>query len=110
MLPIVEEAAAILQHQEEIAVDVLVPAQLAPLPRHALIAVLGRYDRVVIAEEAHGYGGVGAEIAALLAESGYRGRIRRVATPPVPILAARSLEAAQMPNADTVVQAVLSTI
>ena len=89
---------------------VLALAQLAPLPRHALIAALSRYERVVIAEEAPGPGGVGAEIAALLAEAGYRGRVRRVATPPVPIPAARSLEAAMLPNADTVVQAVLSTI
>ena len=110
MLLTVEEAVRILERDEEIAVDVLVPAQLAPLPRHALIAALRRYDRVVIAEEAHGFGGVGAEIAALLAESGYRGQVRRVATPPVPIPAARSLEAAVLPNAAAVVHAVLSTI
>jgi 2-oxoisovalerate dehydrogenase E1 component len=110
MLLVVEEAVGILEREEEIAVDVLALAQLAPLPRHALIAALSHYDRVVIAEEAPGPGGVGAEIAALLAEAGYRGRVRRVATPPVPIPAARSLEAALLPNADTVVQAVLSTI
>ncbi len=110
MLPIVEDAVGILRSEEEIAVDVLVPAQLAPLPRHTLIAALFRYERVVIAEEAHGFGGVGAEIGALLAEAGYRGRLRRVATPPVPIPAARSLEAAVLPTADTIVQAVLSMI
>jgi 2-oxoisovalerate dehydrogenase E1 component len=110
MVSAVEAAADILWRREEIAVDILVLAQLAPLPAHALIAALLRHERVVIVEEAHGFGGVGAEIAALLAEAGFAGRLRRVATPPVPIPAARSLEAALLPNADTVVQAVLGLL
>jgi 2-oxoisovalerate dehydrogenase E1 component len=110
MVPVVEEAAAWLRDNEELEMDIVVPAQLAPLPRHALVAALRRYPAVVIAEESNAAGGVGAEIAACLAEAGYRGRIRRVAAPPVPIPAARSLEAAVLPDASRVTRAVLDAL
>jgi len=110
MVTIAEQATLLLEQEEEIGADVLILAQLAPLPRHALVGALERYERVVIVEEAHGFGGVGAEIVARLAEAGYRGSIRRVATPPVPIPAARSLEAGLLPTAATVVQAVLGML
>ena len=110
MVPVVEEAAARLHDNEELDIDIVVPAQLAPLPRHTLVAALRRYPAVVIAEETNAVGGIGAEIAAVLAEAGYRGRIRRVAAPPVPIPAARSLEAAILPDAGRVARAVLDAL
>ena len=110
MVPFAEAAAEQLADQEELDVDIVVPSQLAPLPRHALIDALTAYDAVVIAEETHGGYGIGAEIAASLAEAGYRGTIRRVGTPPVPIPSARSLELAVMPDADRIVAAVLDAI
>jgi 2-oxoisovalerate dehydrogenase E1 component len=110
MVPVVEDAAARLRENEELDIDIVVPAQLAPLPRNALVAALRRYPAVVIAEETNAAGGVGAEIVAALAEAGFRGRIRRVAAPPVPIPAARSLEAAVLPDAGRVARAVLDTL
>jgi 2-oxoisovalerate dehydrogenase E1 component len=110
MVPVVEKAAERLRQDEELDIDIVVPAQLAPLPRHALVGALRRYHVVVIAEETSAAGGVGAEIVAALAEAGFRGRIRRVAAPPVPIPAARSLEAAVLPDAGRVAQAVLDAL
>jgi 2-oxoisovalerate dehydrogenase E1 component len=110
MVPLVEAAAEQLAEEEELELDILILAQLAPLPRHALIEALMGYDAVVIAEETHSGYGVGAEIAACLAEAGYRGAIRRVGTPPVPIPSARSLEFAVLPDAARVAAAVLDAI
>ncbi len=110
MVAVVEEAAARLRDNEELEIDIVLPAQLTPLPRHALVAALRRYQVVVIAEESNAAGGVGAEIAACLAEAGFRGRIRRVAAPPVPIPAARSLETAVLPDASRVARAVLDAL
>ena len=110
MVPFAEAAAEHLAEEEELELDIVILAQLAPLPRHALIAALSGYDAVVIAEETQAGYGVGAEIAACLAEAGYRGTVRRVAAPPVPIPAARSLEAAVLPDAARVAAAVLDAI
>jgi 2-oxoisovalerate dehydrogenase E1 component len=110
MVPVVEAAAERLTEEEELGVDILVLAQLAPLPRHALVAALAGYEAVVIAEETHSGYGVGAEIAAVLAEAGFRGTVRRVGTPPVPIPSARSLESIVLPDAGRVVAAVLEAI
>ena len=110
MVPFVEAAGERLAQEEELDLDILVLALLAPLPRHALIEALFGYDAIVIAEETHSGYGVGAELIACLAESGYRGTIRRVGAPPVPIPSARSLESAVLPGADSVVAAVLDAI
>ena len=105
-----EAAAERLAEDEELDLDILVIALLAPLPRHALVEALAGYDAIVIAEETHSGYGVGAELIACLAEAGYRGTIRRVGAPPVPIPSARSLEAAVLPDADSVAAAVLDAI
>ena len=110
MVPLAEAAAERLAEEEELDIDILVLALLAPLPRHALVEALLGYDAIVIAEETHSGYGVGAELIACLAEAGYRGTIRRVGAPPVPIPSARSLESAVLPDADSVAAAVLDAI
>ncbi len=107
MVPLVEDAAATLEEDEELAVDIVIPSLLAPLPRHGLAAALVACPRVLIAEEAVTEFGVGAEIAASLLEAGFAGRLGRVGALPVPIPSARSLEAAVLPDAARVVDAAL---
>jgi 2-oxoisovalerate dehydrogenase E1 component len=110
MVSLAETAADHLAEEEELQVDIMILAQLAPLPHHALVAVARRYDVIVVAEETHlGYG-VGAEVVARLAEAGCRSAIRRIAAPPVPIPSARSLELAVLPTSRQVAQAVLDTL
>jgi pyruvate/2-oxoglutarate/acetoin dehydrogenase E1 component len=48
---------------------------------------------VAVVEESPFGPGFGSELAAALAESRFTGRVTRIAPPPVPIPAARSLEA-----------------
>lgn len=107
MVPVVEAAALTLEEDEELQVEIVVPALLAPLPRHGLAAALAGCPRVLIAEEAVAEFGVGAEIAAALLEAGFTGRLGRVGAPPVPIPSARSLEAAVLPDVPRVVEAAL---
>lgn len=107
MLPVVERAAQRLRDQEELEVQIIAPALLSPLPRNTLMAALRNSPRIAIVEESHHEFGVAAEIAAMLAESGWHGQLVRVGMPPVPIAAARSLEVAQLPDEQTIVDNVL---
>ena len=107
MLPIVERVAQQLSDDEELDVRIVAPALLSPLPRRQLREALMTAPRVAIIEESHHEYGVGAEIAALLAESGYRGQVLRIGMPAVPIAAARSLEASQLPDEQTILARIL---
>jgi 2-oxoisovalerate dehydrogenase E1 component len=103
MLPYVERAAARLGDEEEIAVEILAPSLLAPLPRHTLVAQLMSRPRILIVEESHHEFGFSAELMASLAEAGYAGVIARLGLPPVPIASARSLEKDQLLDEQTIV-------
>lgn len=109
MLPLVERAAQRLRDEEELEVEILVPSLLAPLPRHTLGAALAGRGFVAVVEESHHEFGVGAEILASLAETGFGGRLLRIGTPPVPLAAARSLERDQMPDETTIVDRILDS-
>jgi 2-oxoisovalerate dehydrogenase E1 component len=107
MVPVVEAAAKHLKDIEELAVEVVVPALLAPLPQGALIGHLKSRKRIVIVEESQHHYGVAAEIAACLLESGYRGNVLRIGAPPIPIASARSLERQILPDEMRIVERVL---
>ena len=108
MLPLVEKVAEYLEEEEEIEVEIVVPALLSPLPKASLIAHLGDSQRLAIVEEAHDDYGVGAEILASLMEAGYGGRAVRIGTPPVPISSARSLESQILPSKKRLITEIVS--
>jgi 2-oxoisovalerate dehydrogenase E1 component len=110
MLPVVEAAAQRLQDEEELLIEIVVPALLAPLPRTTLIGHLLKRSRIAIVEESHHDYGVGAEIAACLLERGHSGKLLRIGTPPVPIASARSLERQILPDEARVMDRVLDMI
>lgn len=107
IVPILEKAATMLE-EEELEVEIVLPSLLAPAPRHTLLAHLQNRERVIVVEEAHSGYGFGAELGAILLDSGWKGRFQRIGTPPVPIPAARSLEADVMPDEQTILQGVIS--
>ena len=108
MVSVAERAAERLEREEELSVEIVVPALLAPLPRKTLGGLLMDRSRVLVVEESHHEFGVSAELLASLCESGFRGKAARVGMPPVPVAAARSLERAQLPDEEAVVAAALS--
>jgi 2-oxoisovalerate dehydrogenase E1 component len=96
-LPMIERVADALS-EEDLVVEMVVPSLLQPFPKHTLLDLLIERECVAIIEESPLGPGFGSELAATLAENGFRGRVRRLAPPPVPIPAARSLEASILPD------------
>jgi len=109
MLPLVEQVGDELTG-EELAVEIVAPALLNPLPRHQLTRHLADRPAVVVVEEGYAESGFGSALAAALLEAGFRGRFSRVAPPPVPIPAARSLEATILPGRPQILDAILRTL
>ena len=110
MLPLVEAGAKRLRDEEELAVEIVVPSLLAPLPRGTLTTQLRERKRVVVVEESHHQYGIAAEIAASLLERNYGGKLLRIGAPPLPIPSARSLERQMLPDDSRVVEQVLRLI
>ena len=108
MLAVAEAAARRLEDEEELAVEIVAPSLLSPLPRGSLIRHLAMRRRVVIVEESHHEFGVSAEIAAAMLESGFKGQLLRIGTPAVPIASARSLERSIIPDEQSVVEQILN--
>lgn len=108
MLPVVEKAAERLEREEELSVEIVTPSLLAPMPRHTLAGALRDRARIAVIEESHHEFGVSAELLAMLAEAGFRGKVIRIGTAPVPIASARSLERDQLPDEQAVVDRVLA--
>jgi len=102
------EAAAQLE-REGISIEVIDPRSLAPLDDAAILVSVAKTGRLVVVEYAHRTHGAGAEIAARVAEQGFRdlrAPIRRVATQDVPIPYSPSLEAPLYPSAERIAEAV----
>ncbi|MCM8621358.1 MAG: thiamine pyrophosphate-dependent enzyme [Candidatus Accumulibacter sp.] len=110
MLPVVERAADTLEQEEELLVEIVAPALLAPLPRQSLLRLLQDRSRILVVEESHPQFGFSAEILAMLAENGFAGRVARLGTPPVPIASARNLESNQLPDENAIITAVLGML
>jgi 2-oxoisovalerate dehydrogenase E1 component len=99
--------------EEEIEVEIVIPSLLAPLPRRSMVELLRQRERILVFGEGNQECGYAAELGAVLHESGYRGAFQRVGPPPVPIPAARSLEAQVLPGEaelfDAAVQMILNS-
>lgn len=91
--------------EEGIQAHVLDLRWLSPLDRGAIDrAVTAAGGRVIIVHEANLSGGFGAEIAAQIAERHHGAAIRRIGAPDVRIPAAPQLQAALLPNDETIVE------
>jgi pyruvate/2-oxoglutarate/acetoin dehydrogenase E1 component len=107
-------AGIALQAAEELAArgidaEVIDLRTLVPMDTETILASVRKTGRLVCIEEGTRSGGVGAEIAARVAESAYEyldAPIRRIATPDVPIPFSPPLEQAALPKADDIVRTV----
>jgi pyruvate dehydrogenase E1 component beta subunit len=105
--------AAELLAAEGISVEVLDPRTLSPLDREALLASVGKTGRLVVAHEAWSPCGMGAEIAAVVAEHGFaalRAPIRRVTPPFTPVPFSPPMEKFWLPDADRIAAAVRQVV
>lgn len=104
------EAADRLWREEGIDAEVIDLRTLAPLDRESLLASARKTGRVLIVHEDNKTGGVGAELAALVAEEALfdlDAPVRRLAAPDVPAAPfAHNLEAVFLPDAERVAAAI----
>lgn len=102
-----EEALAELFEADEVTADLFLPTRLYPFDVSVLSESLRITRRLLVVEEGQGFGSVGAEIAAQVAERyGASGiSVARVAAVESPIPAARPLEAACLPGTSHILAA-----
>jgi len=101
------EAAATLS-DAGVEAEVLDLRSLAPLDRDAILTTVSKTSRALLLYEARRTGGIGGELAAIIAEDAFEyldAPIMRVASVDTPVPYSPPLEAAFLPNADKVVAA-----
>ncbi|NUR55519.1 MAG: alpha-ketoacid dehydrogenase subunit beta [Acidobacteria bacterium] len=101
------DAAAALAG-DGVQAEVLDLRTLAPLDRDAILASVAKTNRALLLYEARRTGGIGGELAAIIAEEAFEyldAPIVRVASEDVPVPYAPPLEAAFLPSVDKVVDA-----
>ena len=92
-----------------VEVEIVDLRSLAPLDREAILASVGKTSRVLLLHEARLTGGIGGELAAIIAEDAFEyldAPVMRLASADTPVPYAPPLEAAFLPNAARVVAAV----
>jgi 2-oxoisovalerate dehydrogenase E1 component len=88
--------------ERELAAELCVVSQLSPLDLDGILPSALASECVVTVEEAPGEAGFGSEVAARLAEAGFRGRFARIAAAASPIPAAKSLEDVVLPTGESI--------
>jgi pyruvate dehydrogenase E1 component beta subunit len=113
MALVAEQAARILSEEHGIEAEVIDPRTLRPLDLDTILASVRRTNRCVIVEEGWPHGGVGANLAALVAEQAFDdldAPVGRVTGADVPMPYSRPLEEIAYPHEAQVVQGALATI
>lgn len=106
MTDIVEEAMGRLFDEDEVLVEYVVVAQLAPLDAGEITTAARRTGRLLVVEEGTEPWGFGAEVVARVAEAtGGAVRCGRVGALHLPIPNARPMEEAMLPDVERVVAA-----
>ena len=94
--------------EQGIDIEVIDPRTLKPLDENLIMESLRKTGRLVVADTGWKTGGVGAELAALVAEKGFeylKAPVRRIATPDVPTPAGYTLEPGFYPDKNNVIAA-----
>ncbi len=106
------KACAVLE-QEGIFVELIDPRTVAPLDFETIHASVRKTGRLLVVDEAFGPFGIGAEIAALMADTGFDdldAPVRRLNGAHTPTPYSPPLEAAVVPNPTTIAQAIRDLI
>jgi pyruvate/2-oxoglutarate/acetoin dehydrogenase E1 component len=102
------DAAATLA-EDGVEVEVIDLRTLAPLDRDAILTSVAKTSRVAVLYEAPRTGGIGGEIAAVIAEEGFEfldAPVMRIASLDTPVPYSPPLEAAFLPTRDKVIASV----
>ena len=114
MLPMCMDAAAQLEKEHGISVEVVDPRTLVPLDKETIIASAKKTGRVLIVHEACQTGGFGGELAAVIADSEafyyLDAPIKRYGGLDVPIPYCPELEKNVVPTKDNVIKKVIELV
>jgi 2-oxoisovalerate dehydrogenase E1 component len=102
------KACAILQ-EEGVSVELIDPRTVAPLDMESILESVSKTGRLLIVEDSFGPFGLGAEIAAQMADRGFDeldAPIRRLTGAHTPTPYSPPLEAAVVPNPESIAQAI----
>jgi len=106
------QAAEVLE-REDISAEVIDPRSLVPFDWQTVRASIEKTGRVVTVEESPKRGGVGAEIAATIAEQMselLKAPIKRVAAPNTPVPFSPSMEKFYLPQVEDIVEQVTNLV
>lgn len=113
MAHVAEEAARALSHEHGVEAEVIDPRTLRPLDLDTILESVRKTNRVVIVEEGWPHGGVGANLAALIAEQAFDhldAPPQRVTGADVHMPYSKRLEQAAIPHTEHVVRAALAAL
>ncbi len=102
--------AAAMAEREGISVEIVDLRTLAPLDMETVLSSVRKTGKVLVLHEANLTGGIGAEIAARIADEAFQSLdapIRRLGSLDTPVPYAPTLEDAVLPNAKKVYEAIL---
>jgi pyruvate dehydrogenase E1 component beta subunit len=108
-----QQAAKTLAAEHQVEAEVIDPRTLRPLDLDTILASVKKTNRLVIVEEGWPHGGVGANIAALVAEQAFDhldAPVQRVTGADVPMPYSKRLEQSAIPHAEHVVSAAMATV
>jgi len=108
-----ERAAQTLADEHGVQAEVIDPRTLRPLDLETILASVRKTNRCVIVEEGWPHGGVGANLAALVAEQAFDeldAPIQRVTGADVPMPYSKPLEDIAYPHEPQIVAAALSCL
>lgn len=103
-------AAAEQLAAQGISAEVLDLRTLSPLDTDAIVTTARKTGKILVAHEANLTGGLGGEVAAIVAQGAFEyldGPITRVGAPDCPVPHAPAMETAYLPRADTILAAAL---
>jgi len=108
-----ESAAATLADEHDVHAEVIDPRTLRPLDLGSILQSVRRTNRCVVVEEGWPHGGVGANLAALIAEQAFDdldAPVQRVAGADVPMPYSKPLEDIAYPHEAQIVRAALASV
>lgn len=110
MLADVEKAVDKLFVEHDLVVEVICPTQLYPLQKEAILPLVQRSGKLLIAEEGHSFCGFAAELIASLYELDRTLLMRRLSSHPQHIPSAKPLELKVLPGIEKIIAATLGLI
>ena len=99
--------------RRDVSVEIVDPRTLVPLDEEAILRSLRKTGRLVVVDEDYERSGFSAEVAAIVAEKGFRhleAPVARVATPNVPLPYNPNLEKHVLPDREKVIRAIRNLV